>query len=206
MKDRIYDWAMTRYMTRLNRAFLETCRDGAAIMDIGIGTGAARVNNKEIIVRKKLRIAGYDIDPVYIRACEKKIAKYGLEKQLTVKRADVNRETADAAYDHVLFSDSFAMIPDCCDLIADVRRFLKNDGTVVVLTTLDEDGFGLPYRKFVKPKIKSLTSVEFGRVTTIAEFKEEPKNRNLVIRKMDFVQSIYCPGCGLTKSFRIDLQ
>jgi hypothetical protein len=54
------------YQTVLERLPLD-CR----LLDIGIGTGGALLANAELVVRKRLRITGVDVDSAYVERCNR---------------------------------------------------------------------------------------------------------------------------------------
>ncbi len=71
----------------------------------------------------------------------------------------------------MLFSESWAVIPTVEDMVEFSIRYLKSNGKIVILTTLEDDNCTI--RKFAKPKIKYILGKknDFGRCTSLTEMK-----------------------------------
>ena len=205
LKSYIYDMILVSYTSSMNRYFLKSIPIGSQILDIGIGTGKAMTNNGDIIKEKNLKIIGYDIDPYYIEQCRNHIVTQKLENYIQVKLKDIYKEDSDLKVDYVIFSDSYAVIPDVDKMINYCCRFLKDDGCIIVLTTLDDTNWLLNYKKIIKPKIKYFTTLEFGKVTTVDKFRKNILDNNLQIKKIDKIYDKWYFGYGQVKSYMINI-
>lgn len=201
----MYDLFLTPYTTKMNRKFLKSVPPDSKIIDIGIGTGKAMTNNSSIIKDKGIKVLGYDIDPGYVKQCLEHIKSTGLEDNIVVNLKDIYDENKDLKVDYVLFSDSYAVIPNVNRMIKYSTKFLKPNGKIIILTTLDDDNNLLQYKRSVKPKIKSFTTLEFGKVTSLKEFREGIDKLDLKISNMQKIYEKNFIGYGPVKSYMVEI-
>jgi len=174
------------------------------ILDIGIGTGTALIEaikkcskllNEDIFWR--FRIYGTDVNETYLKTCRENITKNKLEKFITVHNCDgINaylREFEGINFDFVLFSDSYAVIPNVDDLILNIQSkkefLLKSTGKIIIFTTLEEEPSS--FRKWIKPKLYYITLTEFGSTNMLFDMKKKYYGANFQI-----IDIIYFPIYG----------
>ncbi len=140
------------------------------ILDVGIGNGVMLENFHNIIKAKNLKITGIDINKSYLEHCKSLIDSYHLEDYIEIYHEAVETYTPpeNNYFDFVLFSMSF-MLFDNQQLVLDlVRNWLKPDGNVLFFQTMYKDRFKL--MEIIKPKLKHLTTIDFGAVTYEKDF------------------------------------
>ncbi len=201
----LYDsMVVQNYTEKMNQIFLNTIPDGATILDIGIGTGTSMTRNAALIKQKRVVIDGIDVDADYIATCEQNIKAVGLEEFMTVTNVNIYEFETEKKYDYVLFSDSYAVIPEVHNMIEHSKRYLKPNGQIIILTTLEDEVY--PFRVMVKPRIVYFTMVEFGKVTTKAEFVDKIENENkLRIDELKIIVQKSFPWYGQIKSYMAKL-
>lgn len=152
---------------------LKTVKDASSILDVGCGDGLyysdTRVDGViATIKKKKLKIHSIDIDEGAVPICKKRIAENGLSNQVTAQAIDFMLITEK--YDVVLFMESFPVIPR--QLMKTFIAHSKNLTTHVKLyhNLVTEKSL---FVDWFKPKIKYLTLVDFGLLTTVAEMEKE---------------------------------
>ena len=86
----IYDAVISHTLTTSwYKCVLDEVPQGAAIMDVGIGTAAALCNNKTTIVKKDLTVVGIDYDADYIARAESLVAQSDLKSKVRVLHRSV---------------------------------------------------------------------------------------------------------------------
>ncbi|MGI5130124.1 class I SAM-dependent methyltransferase [Pseudonocardia sp. CA-107938] len=150
------------------REVLQRLPDGARVLDVGIGTGAALARSAALVEEKRLEIVGLDIDADYLDRCRRNVAEAGLTDRVHPVLASVYDHTG-GPYDAVYFSASLMLLPDPVAAIRHVGTLLAPGGRVFATQT-----FNHRRSKFVewaKPVLRHLTTIEFGQVTYEPEFR-----------------------------------
>jgi len=150
------------------RVVLSRLPDGARVLDVGIGTGAALARCADLVQAKRLRIVGLDIDPDYLRRCRAELLRAGLSGQVKPVFSSVY-DHHGGPYDAVYFSASLMLLPDPAAAIAHVAGLLAPDGRLFSTQTFHHRRSPLLER--VKPMVRHVTTIHFGRVTYEAEFR-----------------------------------
>ncbi|GAB2779884.1 hypothetical protein GCM10027040_02390 [Halomonas shantousis] len=184
MRSFIYDTFILRLTSRWYAEVLKRVPDGAAVLDVGIGTAGALLANAERIKRKRLRVTGIDIDADYIKRARRRLTASVL--------ADCAEVRLESVYDHrggpyeaVYFSASFMLLPEpdralrhCCEL-------LRPGGRIFFTQTIQTR----PSRwmETLKPVLKRFTSIDFGRVTYEEDFKSQLHGAGLELEEFTFL-------------------
>ena len=150
------------------REVLQRLPDGARVLDVGIGTGAALVRSASTVEEKRLEIVGIDIDADYLERCHREVAKAGLGDRVRPVHASVYDHT-DGQYDAVYFSASLMLLPDPVAAIAHVTRLLAPGGQLFATQTFYHRRSR--FMEWAKPVLRHLTTIEFGKVTYEPEFR-----------------------------------
>lgn len=159
----VYDSTIGYFYTQyVMQKVLDQIPEGSRILDIGIGTGYAHYRNQHIIKEKNLVIVGIDIDAEYVKRAKHTMIDAGLDQNVKLIVADVYDVEFDQGFDFVIFSDSYAVIPDVHQMISHCEKFLGENGKVIITSTLF-DQYN-QYIDWVKQRIGSVSSVEFGEM------------------------------------------
>lgn len=181
LRARIYDAAILPLTTAWYGAVLDRLPEGATLLDVGIGTGGALAANAETLRRKTIRVTGIDIDPDYIARCRRSIAGAGLEDAVEARLESVYDHTG-GPYDAVYFSASFMLLPDPGGALDHVRALLSAEGRLYFTQTFENQRSPLMER--LKPLLRTLTTIDFGRVTYEDEFREELRTADVDLIEM----------------------
>lgn|SRR5262245_51489201 len=164
----IYDALVPGMTAGWYRAVLERLPHACRLLDVGIGTGAALIANAEILRANDVHVTGLDIDSAYVDRCKAAIARSALPDRITVRLESIDAHDA-APYDAVYFSGSFMLLPDPAATLRRVRSLLKPDGHVYFTQTFERRRS--PTIERLKPMLRRLTTIDFGRVTYEADFR-----------------------------------
>ena len=168
MRGWIYDRFVVGMTSDWYRAVLSRLPKGARVLDVGIGTGAALARSADLVRAKKLEIVGLDIDPDYLRRCRAELLRAGLAGQVEPVFSSVY-DHRGGPYDAVYFSASLMLLPDPAAAIAHVAQLVAQDGRLFATQTFQHRRSPLLER--VKPMVRHLTTIQFGRVTYEEEFR-----------------------------------
>ena len=165
----IYDRLVAGMTSDWYRVVLNRLPDGAKVLDVGIGTGAALARCADLVRAKQLQVVGLDIDPDYLDRCRDEVARAGLTGQVRPVFASVY-DHRGGPYDAVYFSASLMLLPDPAAAIAHVAGLLAPHGRVFSTQTFQHRRSPLLER--FKPIIRHLTTINFGRVTYEEDFRQ----------------------------------
>lgn len=142
----------------------------ASILDVGIGNGVMIKKNHKLIKQKDLHITGLDINRHYLEHCRKMIREFKLEKQVKVHHKSVLSFSPgeNPCYDYIFFGQSFMLMSEQGKVLDRTKKWLKPDGKVIFFQTMFKNRSKI--MEFVKPRLKFLTTVDFGKVTYEKDF------------------------------------
>jgi SAM-dependent methyltransferase len=164
----LYDRLVAGMTSDWYRVVLDRLPDGARMLDVGIGTGAALARCAELVRAKRLEVVGLDIDRDYLRRCRAELLRSGLTAQVRPVYSSVY-DHRGGPYDAVYFSASLMLLPDPAAAIAHVADLLAPDGRLFATQTFQHRRSPLLER--VKPMVRHVTTIHFGRVTYEEEFR-----------------------------------
>lgn len=174
----IYDFVITKMTSVWYRAVLEGIPDNSRVLDVGIGTGASLLANKDIIKRKNLTFVGVDYDDDYVERCQSLIKSNSMQSSITVFSQSfydfgkVGLTAKQAPFDVVYFSGSLMIMPDPVGALAHAVSLLKDRKKNCVYTTQTFEQTKNPLMEVIKPLLKFITTIDFGRVTYEKDFHE----------------------------------
>ena len=164
----VYDAAIVGMTTGWYRAVLRRLSIGCRLLDVGIGTGAALVANADLLVEKKLRITGIDVDADYVERCRLAVSRHRLDDSVTVRLESIDVHQG-GPYDAVYFSGSFMLLPDPVGTLRHVRSLMVPGEPVYFTQTFEHRRSRAV--ELVKPWLRRLTGIDFGRVTYESDFR-----------------------------------
>ena len=166
----IYDALILRLTSQWYAEVLKRLPEGAAMLDVGIGTAGALLANADLVKQKGLRVTGIDIDADYVKRARRR-----LQDSPLANRAEVNLECVydhqGGPYDAVYFSGSFMLLPEPEQALRHCSALLSEDARLYFTQTIQMR----PDRwmEILKPMLKRVTSIEFGRVTYEHELRAQ---------------------------------
>lgn len=164
----MYDRLIAGMTTEWYCEVLSRLPDRARVLDVGIGTGSALARCADLVRAKELRVVGLDIDADYLERCRRELATAGLFGHVSAELASVY-DHRGGPYDAVYFSASLMLLPDPAAAVAHVAGQLAPGGQILATQTFQHGRSRLLDR--VKPLIRLVTTIEFGRVTYEDEFR-----------------------------------
>jgi SAM-dependent methyltransferase len=165
----VYDRVIAGMTAKWYRQVLERLPDGARLLDVGIGTGAALARCADVVRAKNLTVVGLDIDRDYLACCQAALGRAGLTGHVTPVLGSVY-DHRGGPYDAVYFSASLMLLPDPVAAIAHVSTLLAPGGRLFSTQTFHHRRS--PLLEWAKPLAQHVTSIHFGRVTYEHEFRK----------------------------------
>jgi len=165
---RVYDAAIVPLTASWYRAVFEHVADHSTLLDVGIGTGAALIANASLLRKKDLRVTGIDVDAAYVAQCRRAVERIGLSERVNVRLESVY-DHRDGPYDAVYFSASFMLLPDPGAALRHVCQLLRPGGRIYFTQTFEHRRSRAA--EIVKPLLRLVTSIDFGRVTYEPDFQ-----------------------------------
>ena len=163
------------------RAFLkilEQFEPGTQILDIGVGSATYLEYEpvRKLLRERQLFVYGVDISRPNVEIAHERIVKHKLEEHFAVKTQDCLTLDTSTKYDAILFMESFPCMS--VDIFTKIFKFAhkelrKPQGRSYLYHNLADDRRTTPLRlalgRVIKPCLKHLVGVDFGRLTTVDE-------------------------------------
>jgi protein-L-isoaspartate O-methyltransferase len=164
----LYDRLLSGLTAGWYRAVLIRLPDRARVLDVGIGTGGAVSRCADLVRAKDLRIVGVDIDRDYLERCVSGLSRAGLDEHVSTCLASVY-DHRGGPYDAVYCSASLMLLPDPVGALTHVATQLEPTGQMFFTQTFHHRRSRLVEK--LKPMIRHVTTIHFGRVTYEDEFR-----------------------------------
>ncbi len=176
----IYDKLILGLTAKWYAEVLGRLPEGAALLDVGIGTAGALLANAELVASKRLAVTGIDIDADYIERARRELARSGVQDRVRVLQESVY-DHRDGPYDAVYFSASFMLLPEPERALRHCCTLLRPGGRIYFTQTIQQK----PSRvmEVIKPLLKRVTSIDFGRVTYEQDFKAQIRAAGLELEE-----------------------
>lgn len=169
-RSKVYDTTILHMTTKWYEAVLSQCPQNSTILDVGIGTAGALINCSSIVKNRGLKIVGVDYDNDYVTQARVGLEKAGLSESVQVVHKsvyDLNKET-DGVFDAVYFSGSFSLLPDPVEALNVIKPLTKSK----VYITQTYQRKSAPLLGYIKPLLRYMTTIDFGRLTFESEALE----------------------------------
>ena len=170
LTSRLYSLIVSDVTDGCYRTCLPMFPPESRVLDVGIGNGEMIKTHHEAIRARRLSITGLDVDAAYLTRCNQLIKDYALERHVRTELTPVEDylPPSTGCFDGILFSMSFMLFKDPRLVLRRIRPWLAANGQVVFVQTM----FSTASRvlEFVKPRLKYLTTIDFGRVIYEQEF------------------------------------
>lgn len=170
MRSFIYDALILRLTARWYAEVLNRLPEDAALLDVGIGTAGALLANAERVLQKRLRVTGIDIDGDYVERARRRLRDSSLAEHAEVRLESVY-DHHGGPYDAVYFSASFMLLPEPERALRHSAGLLAPGGQLYFTQTIQLHPS--PTMERLKPLLKRLTSIDFGRVTYEETFRAQ---------------------------------
>jgi alpha-N-acetylglucosaminidase len=170
MRNTLYNLFIRDATLLCYRNCLDYVKEGSRLLDVGIGNGAMIQEFHGTIRSKGLSITGIDINRCYLDHCEGQIRRCGLEGHIRIHHVPVEayEPPGPAWFDYVLFSMSFMLMNDQVQILERIKPWIRPDGRILFFQTMFRKRS--PLIDLVKPRLKYLTTVEFGKAVYEDDF------------------------------------
>jgi len=182
VKNWLYQIFVHRITNECYRNSLNYVPNDSRILDVGIGNGIMLESYHALIKSKRLRITGIDIDANYLKHCEELIRKHQLADYIDVchRSAESYSPPQKGCFDGVIFCLSFMLLRDQRAVLQRARDWLKPGGQLIFAQAVFKRRSRLV--DLVKPKLKYLTTIDFGRAIYERDFFALLKETGLAIQ------------------------
>ncbi len=170
LTSRVYSLIVSDVTDGCYRTCLPLFPPSARVLDVGIGNGEMLRRYHETIRTRSLSITGLDIDRDYLKQCNRLIREFSLEEHIHTEFTPVEEYTPPSAgyFDVILFSMSFMLLGDPRSVLRRIRPWLATKGQAVFVQTMFVKTSR--FLELVKPRLKYLTTIDFGRVIYEQDF------------------------------------
>ena len=180
----IYDRLILPLTSRWYAEVLRRVLEDAALLDVGIGTAGALMANTDLVTQKRLRVTGIDINAEYVERARRRLRASPLSSCAEVRLESVY-DHQGGPYDAVYFSGSFMLLPDPERALRHCAALLNPSGRIYFTQTLQTRP--APWLETLKPKLRQLTSIDFGHVTYEDDFKAQIRAAGLELEEFTIV-------------------
>lgn len=160
-------------------------------LDVGCGTGAPL---KKIISNLEAyydRVVGVDLHEEYTKKAQEVFKDHPRVEIHNCDFYEIKKVAGDRKFSTIFFSFSFMLMPDHIKALMLSQSILEKNGRICFLMTLNKKSFPLLDR--LKPLIKKITTVDFGKVVYERDFEEVVNIANLEIVKKERIQTLFNP-------------
>lgn len=168
MRAALYDLTIVPLTASWYEAVLSRLASGCRLLDVGIGTGGALLRHADRVRQQDLHVTGVDIDADYVARCTRRVARHGLARHV-IARVESIHDHHGGPYDAAYFSGSFMLLPDPPAAVRHVVSLLAPGGRLYFTQTFEHER--APLLERVKPLLRRLTTIDFGRVTYEDDFR-----------------------------------
>lgn len=168
----VYDFVIVRMTTKWYAHFLYRISTKQKVLDIGIGTASALIENKDVLTKKDIQIVGVDYEQSYITKAKQLAAKHQLQDRISLHCDSVyssDLASYGAPFDAAYFSGSISLMPDPPKALRAVAKVLKPQGLIYVTQTFQQRY--TPVLGYIKPLMGYITTIDFGKLTYEADLK-----------------------------------
>lgn len=163
---------------------LKNVEPNSKILDFGCGSGICyrNIDTIKLINKYNFKITGIDINKLALSKFQNKIEKNSLNDKINLIYGDILTMELKK-FDYVIFSESAPLMSMnfLNKVVNHIKENLLNDnGKIIFINNLVENPQVIT--KFLKPKLKYFTTIDFGRVLTKNEFDEFAKSTNMNVK------------------------
>ena len=157
------------------------------VLDIGTATGDALSTIVDDL--KEAHILGIDYNEFYVPACKKRFESKPNVEIRFMNFYNLEKEESETLFDIIIFGSSFMLMPDQVKALEIAKSTfisysgkLNKNGKIYFLQTLfHERTLYVRMLAYIKPILKYLTTIDFGKVLFKKEFEEFLVNNELRI-------------------------
>ena len=185
MRSFIYDSLVLGLTTRWYAEVLRRVPDGSSLLDVGIGTAGALLANADLVQQKQLQVTGIDIDGDYVGRARQRLRESAISDRASVYHESVY-DHEGGPYDAVYFSGSFMLLPEPERALRHCAALLSATGRLYFTQTIQKRRTA--WLETLKPMLRRLTTIDFGRVTYADEFRQQIHGAGLTLETFTTLQ------------------
>jgi len=194
LRNHVYSLLIRTATNHCYRNCLEYFPNNSSILDVGIGNGIMLKNYHALIKGKGLKITGIDINKIYLAHCSSLIRGYQLENHLEIYHMPVEtyQPPRKEYFDFILFSMSFMLFIDQRLVLDRIKDWLKPGGKIIFFHAMFDRRYW--FIDFIKPKLKYITTVDFGGAVYEKDFFALLNEKNLSVSESRFIKKDWYKG------------
>lgn len=145
----------------------------STILDFGCGSGVCykNIDTMNLIIKSDFKITGIDINELAIHKFKERVNSNSLENRINLKYGDIFTMEFNEKFDYIILSESAPLLSKefMIKIIFHIKNnLLKSGGKIIFINNLIENPQFVA--RFIKPNLKYVTTIDFGRVITKDEF------------------------------------
>ena len=193
---RIYNAVIVNMTKAWYQAVFSQLAPGTVLLDVGIGTAGALLENEHIIREKQLTVFGVDVQPIYVKAAQRAVVTRRIPNQVKVACHSIydvqsiqqwlNDTQGLSFVDAVYFSGSFSLLPDPSGALNAAQQLLLPGGTIFITQTYTSSVSRLG--KLLKPLIRHVTTIDFGTLVSNEQVLRVFEQCNLTVVSHETLQ------------------
>ncbi|AKJ94916.1 methyltransferase type 11 [Thioalkalivibrio versutus] len=180
MRSALYDRFVLKLTTPWYAEVFQRLVKDAVVLDVGVGTAGALLANADAIRDKRLHVVGIDIDADYIAHARRRLPGSGVEDRVELRQESVY-DHQGGPYEAVYFSASFMLLPEPEHALTHCCGLLKPGGRIYFTQTIQQRR--ARWQERLKPMLRRVTTIDFGRVTYEADFRAHIRSAGLELEE-----------------------
>lgn len=185
-----YDHVFKWFFSPRQKHVIETMdiKPGQRVLDVGVGTGLSLS-----LYPEGCEVVGIDLSREMLTKAKLKVEEMGLSNVKLLEMDAQHLTFQDDSFDHVLATFVISVVPDPVRTIAEMKRVLKPDGSLVIVNHFqnEENKVVGTFEKWVAPVCRWLGWNSDLKLSDLVESSNLVTNQVYQIKKVDLWKVVF---------------